>query len=92
MANNIVLHLDQGERRRIQLDVYSCADEPFVILDSTYDIVNCAGNEVESGKCIISDKTLSFMFAATGKGRFVVTITLTIADEIIKEKMVVSVS
>ena len=91
-CNNIVLHLDQGERRRIQLDVYSCKNEPFVILDAAYEITGIEGEIIASGSCIISDKMLSFMYDAKEKGSFGITITLTIADEIIKEKMVIYVS
>ena len=93
MSSNIVLYLEKGERRRIQLDVYSCKNEPFTILDAAYEIIdaNCQ-TVISGGDCSIKDKTLSFMYDAIEKGQFTVIFTLAIADEIIKEKMVIRVT
>lgn len=92
MSSNIVLHFEKGERRRIQLDVYSCKNEPFVILDAVYEITDAKGQTIVLGDCLVSDKTLSLMYNALEKGQFTVVFTLAIADEIIKEKMVIRVT
>lgn len=92
MHDQIKLHFNKGERRKIQLDVYSCKDESFVILDATYEIIDHKAQVVASGDCAVIDKTLSYIFEASTKGLFTATITLIIADEIIKEKMVICVS
>lgn len=91
MSPKIVLHLDKGERRNIQLEIYSCKNEPFSILDASYEITDTKCDIVTSGKCLISGHVLSFMYHADKKGHFTATITFLIADEIMKEKMVIHV-
>ena len=92
LHDQIKLYFNKGERRKIQLDVYSCKNEPFIILHASYSVVDHKGQIVTSGNCIITDKTLSLMYDASNRGLFTITITLIIADEIIKEKVVVCVS
>ena len=40
MHDQIKLYFNKGERRKIQLDVYSCKNEPFIILNASYSVVD----------------------------------------------------
>ena len=57
-------------RRRIQLDVYSCKNEPFVILDAVYEITGIEGEIIASRAVLSVIKCCHLCMTQKEKGSF----------------------
>ena len=92
-CSTLTFHFLEGEKRKIQLEVYSCdQSEQFTISSSNYEIFNDKDESLLTGDCLITDKTLSFVFEATQKGIFYIIVTYMIAEEILKNELAVTVT
>lgn len=92
-CSSLNFHFLEGEKRKIQLDVYSCNnDEQFIISSSEYEVFNDKEESILTGDCSVVDKTLSFIFEADYKGVFKIIVTFVIAEEILKNELAVTVT
>lgn len=79
-----------GERRKPRLEI--TAPDPFVIRDASYSLINREGVEVSQGVCTIEDHALSMILEPVSSGTYFLTYTYTIAEEVLKTRVVVSVA
>ncbi|QZY56722.1 hypothetical protein [Crassaminicella profunda] len=82
---------NQGEVRKIGIEVMSEIQQDFVIESADYEISNQRGEIVETGVATIEEHKILTLFSAIEKGRWCCEFTYRIGPEIIKAKLSIAV-
>lgn len=76
-----------GERRHIRMEVYSTANDPFVIRNARYEL--CQGDTLEeAGECRVDEHMIDAFIAPAKRNRtYTLRILYEIADETLGEEI-----